>query len=97
MFFKRQKLPFLCEPDIPADYTEQGVEYGAKVTDGKVDNPDVLRIYEATKDMSFEETCIWLDGHKQELDPTTIIIDTDKGDELTQLNQEIHPKVIIIS
>ena len=95
MFFKRQKLPFLCEPDIPADYTEQGVEYGAKVTDGKVDNPDVLRIYEATKDMSFEETCIWLDGHKQELDPTTIIIDTDKGDELTQLNQETHPKVII--
>ena len=93
--FKRLKLPFLYEPEIPVDYTEKGVERGAKVTDGNVDNPDVLRIYEATKDLSLEEAYTWLDKHQQEFNPTTIIIDIDEGDELAQLYQATHPKVFV--
>jgi hypothetical protein len=95
MFFRRQKLPFLYESEIPMDYTEQGVEKGAKVTDGNVDNPDVLRIYEATKNLSLEEACVWLDRHQSEFDPTTIIVDTDNGDDLTRFYLKIHPKVFI--
>ncbi len=88
------KLPFLYEPEIPLNYTERGVEKGAKVTDGKVTNKDVLRIYEATRDMSLEEAEAWMEEHKGELDETTLIVDTDNGDELADYKAQ-HPKVFI--
>lgn len=88
------KLPFLYEPAIPLNYTERGVEKGAKVTDGKVTNKDVLRIYEATRDMSLEEAEAWMEEHKGELDETTLIVDTDNGDELADYKAR-HPKVFI--
>ena len=89
------KLPFLYEPDIPDGYTEQGVEKGAKVTDGKVDNEDVLRIYKATKDLSLLEACAWLDEHQQELRPTTVVIDSDDGNEIATKYGNVHPKVFV--
>ena len=88
------RLSFLYEPEIPLNYTERGVEKGAKVTDGKVTNKDVLRIYEATHDMSLEEAEAWMEEHKGELDETTLIVDTDNGDELADYKAQ-HPKVFI--
>lgn len=90
----RTRILFYYEPEIPADYTERGVEKGAKIADAKVDNPDVLRIFETTKRMDLKESLAWLDEHEAEFDRSTVIIDTDDGNALSQYRQR-KPRVFI--
>ena len=73
---------------IPADYTERGVEKGAKIVDSDVRYQDVWRIYEATKELSLEEALGWLDAHEEELADTTIIVDTDDGNNLVSYRDQ---------
>ena len=94
MTINRLRHPFQHDPFIPDDYTEQGVEKGAKYSDGRVDNPDVLRILEETEALPLDEVVTWLDVHRDELDPTTLIVDTDDGHALADYSA-LHPKVFI--
>ena len=95
MSLKRLRYPFLYEPEIPEDYSERGVENGAKLNNGQVDTPDVLYIVEATKPLSLDEAFAWMEKHHGEFQPSTVIIDTDKGDELVEKYKETHPKLFI--
>lgn len=95
MRFKRLRRTFQYEPDIPDGYTEQGVEKGAKISDGKVDNPDVLRILEATEPLALDEALVWMDSHKREFHYTTCIIDTDDGNEIANKYGTTKPKVFL--
>ena len=74
-------MQMMCLPQKKMEnfdnYTERGVEKGAKYSEGRVDNPDVLRILEETEALSLDEAVAWLDVHRDELDPTTLIVDTD--------------------
>lgn len=90
----RHQLPFYYEPDVPADYTEHGCEKGAKFEDAVVDNPDIQRIFATVKPMNLEESLAWIDAHEGEFDPSTVIIDTDDGNSLSQY-RERKPQVFI--
>ena len=91
---RHSRIPFYYEPEIPADYTEHGVEKGAKIEDAKVENKDILRIFTTTKRMDLDESLAWIDAHKAEFAPSTVIIDTDDGNSLSQY-RERHPQVFI--
>lgn len=95
MTFNLLKRIYLHEPVIPNDYTEQGVEKGAKIGDGNVDNPDMLRIFKATQSLGVEETLLWLDEHRRELNATALIMDTDRGDEIIGY-KAFRPKVLVL-
>ena len=72
--FKRNK-PWVTlqyeEQFIPENYSEQGVDTGAKLEDELIGNVDVQHIHAATKDLSVEETNAWLEEHLHEFDPNT--------------------------
>lgn len=91
---RRSRIPFYYEPEIPTDYTERGVEKGAKIEDAEVENKDILRIFTATKRMDLDESLAWIDAHKSEFAQSTVIIDTDDGNSLSQY-RERHPQVFI--
>lgn len=82
---KCYKIPFQYEPEVPDDYTEEGVEKGAKVEDGKVDQPDMVRIVSETRDMTLDEVFDWITEHRQEFNPQPRVIDTDNGDEVADM------------
>lgn len=84
LFSRHFRVPFYYEPEIPADYTEYGVEKGAKLANAKVDHPDILRIFTATKPMSLAGSLAWLDEHEAEFHPGTVVVDTDNGRTLSQ-------------
>lgn len=94
MKLKRIKITFQYEPEIPDNYTEHGVEKGAKLSNGGVSNPDVERIFEETKPLPLMEALSWLDAHKQEFSRQTLIIDTDNGDEVAKM-KDIKPQFIV--
>lgn len=92
-FLERIRHPW--EDDLELDnYTEQGADKGAHLADSHVTNPDMLRIFEATKPLGLDEALAWLDEHEEEFDPSTVIIDTDDGDSLQQYRDR-KPQVII--
>jgi len=84
---RRTRIPFYYEPEIPADYTEHGVEKGAKIETQKVENRDILRFFTINRSMNLDNSLVWLDKHKAEFDPTTVIIDTDDVHSLSQYRQ----------
>lgn len=94
MTFKRLRRTFLYELNVPDDYTEQGVEKGAKIGDGKITNADVLRIYEATRKLSFDEATKWMEEHCGDMDDSILLMDTDDGDKLDNFQPQ-HPKIIV--
>ena len=71
MAFKRIRRTFQYEPDIPDDYTEHGVEKGAKAEDGKIDSPDMVRIVSETRGMTLDEVFVWLSDHDMQKYLTT--------------------------
>ncbi|MBQ9820960.1 MAG: hypothetical protein IJM58_02445 [Muribaculaceae bacterium] len=53
-FLERRRHPW--EDDLELDnYTEQGVDKGAHLADSHVTNPDMVRIFEATKPLGLDE------------------------------------------
>lgn len=92
---KRKKpLVTLQYEGIPDDYTEEGVERGAKLRDHLTANKDLADIYEATRTLRLNSWMHWLDEHKGSFDETTFIVDTDDGNALSYL-REHNPGLII--
>ncbi len=91
---RRPRIPFYYEPEIPSDYTEQGVELGAKLKDTELDNSDIRRIYNATTTLNLADSLAWMDAHESEFDSSTVIIDTVDGHSLSQYRGR-NPKVFI--
>ena len=82
---KKLRRTFQWEPDIPSDYTEKGVEKGAKLSDGFIDNPDLRIFFDATHEMSLDDTLTWLREHRGELSERATAIDTDCGSDIEAL------------
>ena len=94
MAFNRIKRTFQYEPEVPDSYTEQGVEKGAKVEDGTIVQPDMVRIVRETRGMPLDEVFVWLNDHRMKFKPLPYIIDTDSGDEVTKM-KSMHPQFIV--
>ena len=82
------------EPFIPKNYSEPGVDRGAKLEEELVGNVDLTRIHNATKNMAMDEILAWLDKHLEEFDESTFIVNTDDGNALETLKGH-HPRLII--
>ena len=89
MKLKSLKIPVIHEPFIPDDYTEHGVEKGAKVTEKDIKDKDMSLIFSSTKALNLKECFEWMEGHKKEFMPTTIIVDTDDGDEIISYKKNL--------
>ena len=94
----RRKKPWVElqheEQFIPKNYSEVGVERGAKLEEELVGNQDLERIHARTKDMGLQEILDWLDKHHEEFDESTFIVNTDDGNALDTLKGH-HPRLII--
>lgn len=82
---KKLRRTFQWEPDIPSDYTEEGVEKGAKLSDGLIDNPDLRLFFDATHEMSLDDTLRWVKEHRGEMSERVTVIDTDCGSDIEAL------------
>ena len=82
------------EDFIPKDYSERGVETGAKLEDQLVGNVDLERIFYATENMDLRTSMAWLEKHQEEFEETTFIVNTDDGNALDALKGH-HPRLII--
>ena len=81
-------------PFIAKDYSEAGVETGAKLEEQLVGNVDLARIFNATKKMSQSEASAWLAKNRDSFDASTFVINTDDGNALDILKGH-HPRLII--
>lgn len=79
-----RRIPFIYEPVISPDYTEHGVETGAKIDEYDIRNRDVEYIFNATKPLNLEASMAWIQAHETEFAESTVVIDTDDGYSLTQ-------------
>ena len=95
--FKRKK-PWVTlqyeEQFIPMNYSERGVETGAKLEEELVGNEDLKRIHNSTKNMNLAEIVDWLDKNQDSFDASTFIVNTDDGNALDTLKSH-HPRLII--
>ena len=82
------------EQFIPKNYSETGVDTGAKLEEQLVGNVDLERIHARTKSMGLNEILAWLDKHNEEFDESTFIVNTDDGNALDTLKGH-HPRLII--
>ena len=74
--------------------TIRSTEWRKVIENAEVENKDILRIFTTTKRMDLDESLAWIDAHKAEFAPSTVIIDTDDGNSLSQY-RERHPQVFI--
>ncbi len=95
--FKRKK-PWVTlqyeEQFIPENYSEQGVETGAKFERHLATNQDLKTIFKATKYLDVNGIEEWLDAHMEQFDDSTFIVNTDEGAALEGLKPH-HPELII--
>ncbi len=91
---RRRRIPFFYEPVISPNYTEHGVETGAKIDEYDIQNRDVEYIFNATKPLNLEESMAWIKAHEKEFAESTVIIDTDDGYSLTQYRNR-NPRVFL--
>ena len=95
--FKRKK-PWVTlqyeEQFIPENYSEQGVETGAKFERHLATNNDLKTIFKATKYLDVNGIEEWLDAHMEQFDDSTFIVNTDEGAALEGLKPH-HPELII--
>ena len=61
------------EQFIPENYSETGVESGAKLKDHITANQDLKTIFGATLDLGLADFLAWLDDHSSELEETTLL------------------------
>ena len=96
-FLKRRK-PWVSlryeEQFIPENYSEQGVETGAKLEHHFTVNQDLKTIFDATREMNLNEINDWLDAHMEQFDDSTFIVNTDSGESLDGLKPH-KPELII--
>ena len=65
-FFKRKKPWVDLQYDgefLPKDYSERGVETGAKLEEQIVGNVDLEKIFYATEDMDLSASMSWFEEH----------------------------------
>ena len=95
--FKRKK-PWVTlqyeEQFIPENYSEQGVETGAKFERHLATNQDLKTIFKATKYLDVNGIEEWLDDHMEQFEDSTFIVNTDEGAALEGLKPH-HPELII--
>ena len=82
------------EQFIPENYSETGVESGAKLENHIASSKDLYTIFKATLDLGLNEFLKWLDTHSQQLDDTTFVVNTDDGNALDDLRRH-GPQIII--
>jgi lipopolysaccharide/colanic/teichoic acid biosynthesis glycosyltransferase len=95
--FKRKKPRVTLQYEeqfIPENYSEQGVETGAKFERHLATNHDLKTIFRATKYMDVNGIEEWLDAHMEQFDDSTFIVNTDEGASLDGLKPH-HPELII--
>ena len=94
---KRQK-PIVSlryeEQFISENYTEDGVERGAKLEHHFTVNEDLKTIFDAMQDKGTDEKKDWLNGHMEQFDDSTFIVNTDEGASLDGLRAH-KPELII--
>ncbi len=78
----------------PDNYSEDGVESGAKLENHIASSKDLYKIFKATLDLGLGDFLKWLDSHSQELDDTTFVVNTDDGNALDDLRRH-NPQIII--
>ena len=95
-FFKRKPWVSLRydEQFIPENYSETGVESGAKLENHIASSKDLYSIFKATLDLGLNEFLKWLDTHSQQLEDTTFVVNTDDGNALDDLRRH-NPQIII--
>lgn len=95
--FKRKK-PLVSlrfeEQFIPENFSEKGVETGAKFEKHLATNHDLKVIFEATRELDVNAIDKWLDDHMEQFDDSTFIVNTDDGYSLDGLKPH-HPELII--
>ena len=95
---KRKKRPWVTlqydEAYIPADYSEEGVDTGAKLEEQIVGNQDLQRIHWATMHMSRSDFSDWIQREAENFGPDTYIVNTDDGNALDTLKGK-HPVLIV--
>lgn len=75
-------------------YTERGVREGAKLDVDNVELLDLPVILKAINGRKPDAIAEWLDKHADELHKTTVIIDTDKVEDIKKL-EESKPELIV--
>ena len=95
MTIDKIRRTFLHEPDIPDNYTEHGIEKGAKAEDGIIDSPDIVRLVSETREMKLDEMFVWMNEHRSEFSPMPYIIDTDNGEDVLKMNT-LRPHFIVL-
>lgn len=75
-------------------YTERGVREGAKLDVDNVELLDLPVILKAINGRKSDAISEWLDKHADELHKTTVIIDTDKVEDIKKL-EESKPELIL--
>lgn len=89
--FVIRKLPYFYEEIVASDSAEKDIEEGIKLEEFKEDNsaaeakidlsPDISRIHDAISHMTWEEGYEWINSHKDEFQPDTLVLDsTDPED-----------------
>lgn len=78
------------EPDY-ADYSELGSDTGAKLDLLSVENPDVLRVFEASKQLDRNQLWPWILSNASSLQESTILLDTVDADIILQYKDR-HPQ-----
>ena len=79
---------------IPENYSEEGVESGAKLDNHIASSKDLYKIFKATLDLGVGEFLHWLDTNSQALDDSTFVVNTDDGNALDDLRRH-DPQLII--
>lgn len=69
------------DQDSLIDYTEEGVETGAKLDLDSMPDCDAKRVCEATKTVRRDDFWKWIKEHRKEFSPTTLIASGDKGED----------------
>ena len=82
------------EEEFVQNWSERGVETGAKLEESLVAYEDLARIHARTKSMDLNEILAWLDKHSDEFEESTFIVNTDDGNALDTLKGH-HPRLII--
>ena len=78
----------------PDNYSEDGVESGAKLENHIASSKDLYKIFQATLDLGLGDFLKWLDSHSQALDDSTFVVNTDDGNALDDLRRH-NPQLII--
>ena len=75
---RRPWIRLQYEPDLES-YTEPGVASGAKLDISSVENPDVVRVFEASHSLDRSQFWPWIQENKDSFSPSTVFVDTADG------------------